>query len=131
MAEPLASTIDRESTFVAKALVAISLMNIMLNGVMLSDMSFPMAAQVKFWNLSMMCVDNCSFMPSFAADAFEEAHSLMAPNRTCMSSDFLLLHPNDHRVSGKLSSLAMLSSLITSSVLGTLKQPSKVCCMSQ
>ena len=128
MAEPLASTIDRESTFVAKALVAILLTNITLNGVMPSDMSFPMAARVKFQNFSMMCVDNCSFMSSFATDAGEEAHSSMAPNRTCMSLDFFLLHPNDHRVSGKsFSSLATLSSLITSLALGTPKWPSKVC----
>ena len=119
MAEPLASIIDRESTFVAKALAAILLTNVMLNGVMLSDMLFPVAAQVKFQNLSMMCVGNYGFVSSFAADAGKEAHSSMAPSRMCMSSDFFLLHPNDCRVSGKSSSLATLSSLITSSVLGT------------
>ena len=131
MAEPPASTIDRESTFVAKALAAFLLINMMLNSVMPSDISFPIAGQhVKFWKLSIMCVDNCGFMSSFAADAGKEAPLSMAPNRMCMLSDFFLLHPNDHRVSGKSSSLATLSSLITSSVLGTPKWPSKVCCTS-
>ena len=127
MAEPLAFTIDRESTFTAKAVVAILLTSVMLNGMMPSDMSFPMTAQVKFWNLSIMRVDNCGFMSSFAADASKEAHLLMALNRMCMSLDFFLLHPNAHRVSGKSSSLATLSSLITSLVLGTPKWPLKVC----
>ena len=91
MADPLASTIDTESTFAAKALVAILLMNVMLNSMMPSDISFPMAAHVKFQNLLMMCVDNCGFVSSFAADASKEAHSSMAPNRMCMSLDFFLL----------------------------------------
>ena len=131
MAEPPASTIDKELTFVAKALVAISLTNVMLNGVMLSDILFPVAAHVKLWNLLMMCVDSCGFVSLFAADASKETHSLMAPNTTCVSSDFFLLWPNAHRVSSKPSSLAILSSLITSSVLGTPKQPLKVCCTSR
>ena len=62
-----------------------------------------------------------------AADAGKEAHLLMAPNRMWMSLDFFLLCPNAHRVSGRSSSLATLSSLIPSLVLGTLKWPLKVC----